>query len=148
MKKFLLLPVILAVGLGILMLISTEPPKSDADADGEIHQAEGGLQYIDLVVGTGAEAKPGDHVVVHYTGWLKLNKKRFDSSYDAGKPFEFQIGAGRVIKGWDIGVAGMKIGGTRKLIIPSELGYGPRGTGGSIPPNADLLFKVELLDVK
>lgn len=106
-----------------------------------------GLQYIDQVVGTGAEAKPGMNVSVHYTGWL-TNGTKFDSSKDRGQPFEFPLGASRVIKGWDEGVAGMKIGGKRKLTIPSDLGYGARGAGNVIPPNATLVFEVELLGVK
>lgn len=106
-----------------------------------------GLQYEDLVTGTGAEAKAGNTVSVHYTGWLTDGTK-FDSSVDRNQPFEFQIGAGRVIKGWDEGVAGMKIGGKRKLTIPAELGYGTRGAGGVIPPNATLIFEVELLAIK
>ncbi len=106
-----------------------------------------GLKYIDLVVGEGAEATPGRSVKVHYTGWLKDGKK-FDSSVDRGQPFEFPLGAGRVIKGWDEGVAGMKVGGKRKLIIPAQLGYGSRGAGGVIPPNAELTFDVELLGVR
>src|SRR3989339_1969993 len=103
-----------------------------------------GLQYVDQVIGTGAEAKPGMNVSVHYTGWL-TNGTKFDSSKDRGQPFEFPLGAGRVIRGWDEGVAGMKIGGKRKLIIPSDLGYGARGAGNVIPPNATLVFEVELL---
>lgn len=106
-----------------------------------------GLNYVDLVVGTGAVAEAGKTVVVHYTGWLEDGTK-FDSSVDRNKPFEFQLGAGRVIKGWDEGVVGMKEGGKRKLIIPPELGYGERGAGGRIPPNAVLIFEVELLEVK
>jgi FKBP-type peptidyl-prolyl cis-trans isomerase len=105
-----------------------------------------GLQYIDLKVGTGATAQAGQTVTVHYTGWLE-NGKKFDSSVDRGQPFSFPLGAGRVIKGWDEGVQGMKVGGKRKLIIPSNLGYGPRGAGGVIPPNATLIFEVELLSV-
>jgi FKBP-type peptidyl-prolyl cis-trans isomerase len=103
-----------------------------------------GLQYVDLVTGTGQEARNGHRARVHYTGWLKDGRK-FDSSVDRGQPFEFPVGAGRVIKGWDEGVAGMKVGGKRKLIIPPDLGYGARGAGGVIPPNADLVFEVELL---
>jgi FKBP-type peptidyl-prolyl cis-trans isomerase FkpA len=105
-----------------------------------------GLKYEDLQVGDGAEAKSGDKVQVHYTGWL-TNGKKFDSSLDRGQPFEFKLGAGMVIKGWDEGVAGMKVGGKRKLTIPAALGYGARGAGGVIPPNAELVFEVELLKV-
>ena len=104
-----------------------------------------GLQYEDTVVGSGAEATKGQYVSVHYTGWLKSNGKKFDSSVDRGEPFVFGLGAGMVIKGWDEGVAGMKIGGARTLIIPAALGYGARGAGGVIPPNATLQFDVELL---
>ena len=106
-----------------------------------------GLQYDDTVIGDGAQAKNGDTVSVHYTGWLEDNTK-FDSSKDRNQAFSFKLGAGMVIKGWDEGVAGMKIGGTRKLTIPSELGYGARGAGGVIPPNASLIFEVELLGIK
>ena len=106
-----------------------------------------GLTYADLVVGTGREAAAGNLVTVHYTGWL-TNGKKFDSSVDRSEPFSFPLGAGRVIKGWDEGVAGMKIGGKRKLTIPSQLGYGARGAGGVIPPNATLVFDVELLEVR
>jgi len=112
------------------------------------------FQKIDTVVGSGATAQSGKTVTVHYTGWLFDNTaadnkgKKFDSSVDRGKPFVFPLGAGRVIKGWDNGFEGMKIGGKRTLIIPSEMGYGPRGAGSSIPPNAALLFDVELLGVK
>ena len=112
------------------------------------------LQVSDGKVGTGAEATSGKTVSVHYTGWLYDAKaadrhgKKFDSSKDHGEPFSFRLGAGQVIRGWDQGVAGMKIGGTRTLVIPSELGYGARGAGGVIPPNATLVFDVELLDVK
>jgi len=106
-----------------------------------------GLKYVDQVVGTGDVAVAGKNVNVHYTGWLE-NGKKFDSSVDRGEPFSFPLGAGRVIKGWDEGVQGMKVGGKRKLTIPSELGYGPRGAGGVIPPNATLIFDVELLGVR
>jgi len=109
-----------------------------------------GLQYEDTVVGDGAEATKGQTVTVHYTGWLYEYGEqgaKFDSSKDRSDPFQFILGAGMVIRGWDEGVAGMKIGGARTLIIPSDLGYGPRGAGGVIPPNATLKFDVELLEL-
>jgi FKBP-type peptidyl-prolyl cis-trans isomerase FkpA len=112
------------------------------------------LQVADVKVGTGAQAAAGKQVTVHYTGWLYDPKtkdhhgKKFDSSRDHGEPFNFKLGAGQVINGWDQGVAGMKVGGSRTLIIPSELGYGARGAGAVIPPHSTLLFDVELLDVK
>ena len=108
---------------------------------------ETGLIYEDSVLGTGALAKAGKYVAVHYTGWLTTGEK-FDSSKDRGEPFSFPLGGRRVIAGWDEGVAGMKVGGTRKLIIPPELGYGQRGAGGVIPPGATLVFVVDLLDVQ
>jgi len=110
-----------------------------------------GLQIIELKVGTGASPKPGQIAVVHYTGWLYANGKKgakFDSSVDRGQPFEFPIGRQQVIAGWDEGVATMKVGGKRTLIIPPALGYGANGAGGVIPPNATLIFDVELLSVK
>ncbi|MBI5778228.1 MAG: FKBP-type peptidyl-prolyl cis-trans isomerase [Planctomycetes bacterium] len=122
------------------------PTQPQAPAGGEITTASG-LKYVDQVVGAGAEAKSGMNVSVHYTGWL-TNGTKFDSSKDRGQPFEFPLGMGRVIRGWDEGVAGMKIGGKRKLIIPSDLGYGARGAGNVIPPNATLVFEVELLGLK
>jgi FKBP-type peptidyl-prolyl cis-trans isomerase FkpA len=112
------------------------------------------LQKVDTLPGTGREAEPGFHISVHYTGWLYDEKAeghkgaKFDSSLDRKQPFDFDLGAGQVIQGWDEGFAGMKIGGKRTLIIPPEMGYGARGAGGVIPPNATLLFEVELLDVK
>ncbi len=114
---------------------------------------ESGLQYEDTTVGSGDEAKAGQRVQVHYTGWLydptagNQRGKKFDSSKDRGQPFVFGLGQGQVIRGWDEGVQGMKIGGTRVLTIPAELGYGARGAGGSIPPNATLVFEVDLLGV-
>jgi FKBP-type peptidyl-prolyl cis-trans isomerase FkpA len=107
-----------------------------------------GLQYEDVEVGNGAEARAGTQVTVHYTGWLYENGQagaKFDSSKDRQDPFRFPLGAGHVIRGWDEGVQGMKVGGVRRLVIPAELGYGARGAGGVIPPNATLLFEVELL---
>jgi len=106
-----------------------------------------GLQYRDITVGAGAKAVSGMNVTVHYTGWLE-NGKKFDSSVDRGTPFSFKLGAGQVIKGWDEGVAGMKVGGKRQLHIPPQLGYGDRGAGSVIPANATLIFDVELLAVK
>ena len=114
---------------------------------------ESGLQYEDSTAGGGAEATAGQHVKVHYTGWLydptasNNRGKKFDSSKDRGQPFSFGLGQGQVIQGWDEGVQGMKVGGTRVLIIPAELGYGARGAGGVIPPNATLVFEVDLLGV-
>ncbi|HSB43504.1 MAG TPA: FKBP-type peptidyl-prolyl cis-trans isomerase [Nitrospira sp.] len=121
-------------------------PFEEAGPGGKEVTTSSGLQYIDLIVGTGATAQAGQTVTVHYTGWLE-NGKKFDSSLDRGQPFSFPLGAGRVIKGWDEGVQGMKVGGKRKLTIPSNLGYGARGAGGVIPPNATLIFEVQLLGV-
>jgi len=122
--------------------------KDESKAEGKVVRLPDGLKYQDLKVGDGAEPKTGQTVVVHYTGWL-TNGKKFDSSVDRGKPFEFALGEGQVIKGWDEGVKTMKIGGKRKLTIPPSLGYGSQGVGnGLIPPNSTLIFDVELLDVK
>ena len=112
--------------------------------DPELTTTKSGLKYKDLTAGSGATATPGKTARVHYTGWL-VDGTKFDSSVDRGQPFEFKLGAGQVIKGWDEGVAGMKVGGKRKLVIPPDLGYGARGTGGVIPPDATLIFEVELL---
>jgi len=112
-----------------------------------------GLIYEDTAAGTGSEATAGRRVQVHYTGWLydptanNNRGKKFDSSKDRGQPFSFSLGAGEVIRGWDEGVQGMKVGGTRVLTIPAELGYGARGAGGAIPPNATLVFEVDLLGI-
>jgi FKBP-type peptidyl-prolyl cis-trans isomerase len=115
---------------------------------GEGVKTPSGLQYWDIREGTGETAKEGSHVRVHYTGWL-TNGKKFDSSVDAGKPFDFTIGNGEVIKGWEEGVTGMRVGGKRQLRIPPSLGYGAEGTpGGPIPPNATLIFDVQLLQVQ
>jgi len=110
-----------------------------------------GLQYEDTTLGNGIEATAGKTCVMHYTGWLwkdGAKGSKFDSSLDRGKPFAFKLGAGQVIRGWDEGVAGIKIGGKRTLLIPADLGYGARGAGGAIPPNATLLFEVELLELR
>jgi FKBP-type peptidyl-prolyl cis-trans isomerase len=122
--------------------------EDDKSKEGKEVTTDSGLKYTDIKVGTGGEARKGKIVSVHYTGWLTSGKK-FDSSLDRGKPFKFELGAGEVIKGWDEGVAGMKVGGKRKLVIPSKLGYGDRGTpDGTIPPKAELVFEVELLKVE
>jgi FKBP-type peptidyl-prolyl cis-trans isomerase FkpA len=133
--------------LGIVTMASgQENNASPTKVTGKPTTTSSGLQYWDIVVGTGAVAVAGKTVKVHYTGWLTDGKK-FDSSVDHGQPLSFPLGGGRVIKGWDQGVAGMKVGGKRQLRIPPELGYGARGAGGAIPPNATLIFDVELLDV-
>jgi peptidylprolyl isomerase len=127
------------------------PSIAIAQGTGKPMTTASGLQIIDSKVGAGATPKTGQICVMHYTGWLYQNGAKgakFDSSVDRKEPFEFPIGAGRVIKGWDEGVATMKVGGKRTLIIPPELGYGARGAGGVIPPNATLMFDVELLNVK
>ncbi|MBG0800372.1 FKBP-type peptidyl-prolyl cis-trans isomerase [Methylocystis sp. H4A] len=123
----------------------------EARAEEQMTKSLTGLQYKDTKVGTGATPKIGQTAVVHYTGWLYNNGekgKKFDSSRDRGQPFEFPLGQGQVIKGWDEGVETMKVGGKRTLVIPPELGYGARGAGGVIPPNAWLIFDVELVGVK
>jgi peptidylprolyl isomerase len=120
-------------------------------ADNQVTEMTDGLKYTDTKIGDGATAKAGNKVSVNYTGWLYDNGakgKKFDSSLDRGQPFQFTLGAHQVIAGWDEGVAGMKVGGKRTLIIPPELGYGARGAGGAIPPNATLIFDVDLLQVQ
>jgi FKBP-type peptidyl-prolyl cis-trans isomerase FkpA len=131
---------------------TTDEKKADKEKKLEVITTESGLQYIDHVVGEGDEAVKGSVVEVHYTGWLRTEKgekgKKFDSSKDRDQPFAFPLGGGRVIRGWDEGVAGMKVGGKRELIIPPDLAYGDRGVGGGlIPPNSTLIFEVELLKV-
>lgn len=116
-----------------------------------MNQTGSGLAYSDVKEGTGEQPKSGQTCTVHYTGWLwekGAKGKKFDSSVDRGQPFEFPVGAGRVIRGWDEGVLTMKVGGKRELLIPPDLAYGARGAGGAIPPNATLLFEVELLKVR
>jgi len=145
------LPVRVAAAVGGIMCALVLSIGSAAAAEKPV-TLPSGLKYVDEQVGSGAEAKSGKTVSVHYTGWLDEGAgkkgKKFDSSLDRGQPFSFGLGAGMVIAGWDEGVAGMKIGGKRTLYIPSKLGYGARGAGGAIPPNADLIFDVELLGVK
>jgi FKBP-type peptidyl-prolyl cis-trans isomerase len=141
----------IVVGTAVLAVLmaacaQTQAPGGSGGGGQEVTTASG-LKYTDEKVGTGAEAKAGQQVSVHYTGWL-TNGTKFDSSKDRGQPFVFPLGGGRVIKGWDEGVQGMKVGGVRKLTIPANLGYGAQGAGGVIPPNATLVFEVELLDVK
>ncbi len=135
----------LVVSEGAKMKSTTPTPKKTMSEN--TTTTASGLQYVELVEGTGASPKAGQKVTVHYTGTLEDGTK-FDSSRDRNDPFSFQIGIGQVIKGWDEGVMSMKMGGRRKLIIPSDLGYGARGAGGVIPPNATLIFDVELLGIK
>ena len=154
-KSSLLLSAAVAAALFAANAIAqdTKPTPAPGAEKGEtkMTKTSSGLQYEDVKVGTGDSPKRGQLVVVHYTGWLWENGvkgKKFDSSVDRGQPFSFPIGTGRVIKGWDEGVSTMKVGGKRILLIPPDLGYGSRGAGGAIPPNATLMFEVELLEIK
>lgn len=128
------------------LIASAETNNMDAKNAGNTTTTPSGLKYVDLEVGTGASPQKGQTVVVHYTGTLE-DGTQFDSSRDRGQPFSFKIGIGQVIKGWDEGVGTMRVGGRRQLIIPAELGYGSRGAGGVIPPNATLIFDVELIRI-
>ena len=147
MKKTLRLPafaaaLVVAAAMGAAAAGPTKVEEKDYKT------SKTGLKHAILKEGKGEEAKKGQTVSVHYTGWLQDGGKKFDSSVDRGTPFQFPLGAGRVIAGWDEGVQGMRVGGVRKLTIPPDLGYGARGAGGVIPPNATLLFDVELLNVR
>lgn len=128
------------------LIAQTDASDPSVESTPEVTTTESGLQYIDNVEGDGAQPQTGQTVIVHYTGTLEDGTK-FDSSRDRNRPFSFRLGAGRVIKGWDEGIATMKVGGQRRLIIPPDLGYGARGAGGVIPPNATLIFDVELLRI-
>lgn len=145
----------LLLGLTLsIMITACAGDKSDIKKVEVTPPPPSSLNITDVTVGTGDEAKAGQTVAVHYTGWLYDPKaadkhgKQFDSSRTRGTPFKFPLGAGRVIKGWDQGVAGMKVGGKRTLVIPASLGYGARGAGGVIPPNATLIFDVELMGIE
>jgi peptidylprolyl isomerase len=149
----LLLAGLAAIALGALPASADEKGKAGTEkkSESKMQKTPSGLQYEDVKVGTGASPKTGQTCVMHYTGWLWENGAKgakFDSSVDRGQPFEFAIGQGMVIKGWDEGVATMKVGGKRNLLIPPALGYGARGAGKVIPPNATLFFEVELLGIK
>ena len=148
MKKVLILLAVVLIGVGIYMAIDKKP-STDPGSGGERKEDKSlsELKIEDLKVGDGAEAVTGKRVTVHYTGWL-TNGTKFDSSVDRMVPFTFDLGSGQVIKGWDEGVKGMKVGGKRKLTIPPQMGYGERGAGTVIPPNATLVFDVELLKVE
>jgi peptidylprolyl isomerase len=142
---------LLRVGALVLAALSIVPDAARAQPASRPVTTSSGLQIIDTKAGTGPSPRAGQTAVVHYTGWLYVNGtkgKKFDSSVDRNEPFSFPVGQGRVIRGWDEGVATMKVGGKRTLIIPPQLGYGARGAGGAIPPNATLIFDVELLGVK
>ena len=141
-----LIPSFIVLAIVTMVSVQAQNNASPTKVTGKPTSTASGLQYWDIVVGTGATAESGKSVKVHYTGWLTDGKK-FDSSVDRGQPFGFSLGAGQVIKGWDEGVKGMKVGGKRQLRIPPDLGYGARGAGGVIPPNATLIFDVELLEV-
>jgi peptidylprolyl isomerase len=149
LKTIAIMPA-MALALAAMTAVAA-PTVASAQTKGKIMTTSSGLQIIDTQEGTGPSPKPGQTCVMHYTGWLYENGqkgKEFDSSVDRNEPFEFPIGMKRVIAGWDEGVATMKVGGKRTLIIPPQLGYGARGAGGVIPPNATLMFDVELLGVK
>ena len=146
-KQNLLLLLLAFAIVGTAFGRAAQDNSSPTKMTGKPKTTSSGVEYWDIVVGTGAPAVKGKPVKVHYTGWLASSGKKFDSSVDRGQPFVFKLGAGEVIQGWDDGVAGMKVGGKRQLRIPPDLGYGIHGAGGVIPPNATLIFDVELIDV-
>ena len=152
MRRFRNLSIAVAVAIGAAgTVLVAIPLEASAQTTGKTMTTASGLQITDSVAGTGAAPKPGQICVMHYTGWLyeaARKARNSNSSVDRNEPFEFPIGQRKVIAGWDEGVASMKVGGKRTLIIPPELGYGARGAGGVIPPNATLIFDVELLGVK
>jgi peptidylprolyl isomerase len=136
------------LGAGLLSGCASTSNQSYVDAQGYTVSGSG-LRFVDIVTGQGLSPKPGQNVLVHYTGWIgSPNGKQFDSSHDRGEPFGFRLGQGKVIRGWDEGVRGMKLGGKRRLIIPPELGYGRQGAGRDIPPNSVLVFDIELLAIR
>ena len=147
MRWYLILTALVAIGLACSGSDSSSSSNNEVKVD-TYTTTPSGLQYKDLIVGSGEEARQGARAVVHYTGWL-LDGTKFDSSLDRGKPFEFVLGRGQVIRGWDEGVATMNVGGKRELVIPSDLAYGERGAaGGLIPPGATLKFEVELIELR
>jgi FKBP-type peptidyl-prolyl cis-trans isomerase FkpA len=149
LKSACLIAIVTFVATALFAQGGSKKPDNSAPTKvtGDGTKTADGLQYWDITAGTGPVAAAGHTVKVHYTGWLTTGKK-FDSSLDRGEPFTFNLGAGQVIKGWDEGVAGMKVGGKRQLRIPPGLAYGDRGAGGAVPPNATLIFDVELLGVR
>ncbi|HZQ22995.1 MAG TPA: FKBP-type peptidyl-prolyl cis-trans isomerase [Terriglobales bacterium] len=147
MHKYVFMLMMFVTVAGMAALGQKSSTSAPTKVTGEPTKLPSGLEYWDIKQGTGATAEKGQKVTVHYTGWLTSGKK-FDSSVDAGRPFNFTLGAGQVIKGWDEGVAGMKVGGKRQLRIPPDMAYGPSGYPPVIPPNSTLIFDVELLGVK
>ncbi|MGH7233814.1 MAG: FKBP-type peptidyl-prolyl cis-trans isomerase [Nitrospiraceae bacterium] len=146
-RRFIILVMMALFAVTLATPSGAEDKAGGKAAGGQPITTASGLQYIDVTEGTGRQAELGDTATVHYTGWLADGTK-FDSSVDRKEPFSFRVGAGQVIKGWDEGVSSMKVGGKRKLIVPPQLGYGARGAGGVIPPNATLTFDVELLGLR